>query len=103
MRKRTAPTLRALQPRVGGGHSFSRTNAWRIARPHDSCMPMATSVQVSTLKTATLAWAASHPRVQGVALLGSWPRDEATPKSDVDLLIVIADPSGMADAFTGIP
>ena len=37
-------------------------------------------------------WAASQPGILAVALLGSYARNEATPASDVDLLIIASEP-----------
>jgi Streptomycin adenylyltransferase len=36
-------------------------------------------------------WAAAQPDVKAAALVGSYARDAATPGSDVDLLILVAD------------
>jgi uncharacterized protein len=42
---------------------------------------------------ATAAWAAVRPDVQAVAIVGSWARDEPRMDSDVDVIVVTAEPS----------
>jgi hypothetical protein len=41
---------------------------------------------------AVLAWAASHDAIRAVALVGSRARDAARPDSDIDLVLLVADP-----------
>src|SRR4030095_6881014 len=43
------------------------------------------------------AWAASRPDIVGLALIGSWARRAATPSSDIDLIILAAEPQAFRD------
>jgi hypothetical protein len=47
----------------------------------------------SELISAATAWARGRSDVRGLALVGSHARGEPTPKSDVDLVVVVDDPS----------
>jgi hypothetical protein len=40
---------------------------------------------------SSLGWATAHPRVRGLALVGSWARGEATMASDIDLVVLTDD------------
>jgi hypothetical protein len=42
---------------------------------------------------AITRWAEARPDVEAVALVGSWARGTARPNSDVDVVILCADPS----------
>jgi predicted nucleotidyltransferase len=48
--------------------------------------------QLRPFLTEFCRWTASQPDILAVALLGSYARDEATRASDVDLLIIAAEP-----------
>jgi predicted nucleotidyltransferase len=43
------------------------------------------------------AWAATQDEIDAIALVGSHARGTACPDSDVDLVILTADPSGFLD------
>jgi predicted nucleotidyltransferase len=49
--------------------------------------------RVARLILDVQAWAQKRPDVLGVALVGSYARQAATPESDVDLVIVCQSPS----------
>jgi hypothetical protein len=51
--------------------------------------------RVARLILDVQAWAATHPDILGVALVGSHARQTATPESDVDLVIVCETPSDL--------
>jgi uncharacterized protein len=51
--------------------------------------------RVAQLILDVQAWAATRADVLGVALVGSYARQAATPESDVDLVIVCASPSDL--------
>ena len=46
---------------------------------------------------AVVTWAADHPDVGGIVVVGSWARDAARMDSDVDI-VVLTDVSAHADA-----
>lgn len=48
--------------------------------------------QVEQFLRDFVAWAASQPDIQGVALVGSYARNAATESSDVDLVILARHP-----------
>jgi uncharacterized protein len=48
-------------------------------------------MNVSAFQEMFGRWAAAQPDVKAVALVGSYARDAATPDSDIDLLILVAD------------
>ena len=52
-----------------------------------------TTERIEALLAAVVAWAAERPDVEGVAPVGSRARGRARPDSDVDLVIVAADPA----------
>ena len=49
-------------------------------------------------------WAMARPDVLAVALAGSWARDSAGPGSDVDLVVLTADPEAyLGDGWAAVP
>ena len=48
--------------------------------------------QVNQFLSDFSRWAAKRPDILGVALVGSFARNEATETSDVDLVIIVGDP-----------
>jgi predicted nucleotidyltransferase len=38
------------------------------------------------------AWAATRPDIEAVVIVGSWARGNARPDSDVDLVVIAAQP-----------
>ena len=48
--------------------------------------------QVTSLLNDLTKWAESRPEILGVALIGSYARDEATVDSDVDLVLLTSAP-----------
>jgi len=52
----------------------------------------ARQAQVAALLETVTDWASRRADVQGLALVGSYARDTATPQSDVDLVLLTRDP-----------
>jgi hypothetical protein len=52
-----------------------------------------TPQRVDALLSAVSTWANTQPDVRGVALVGSHARGEAKTTSDVDLVLIVEDPS----------
>jgi hypothetical protein len=52
----------------------------------------ASVLKVDQFLSSFAEWAQGQPDVEAVALVGSWARGTARPDSDVDLVIVAADP-----------
>jgi predicted nucleotidyltransferase len=48
--------------------------------------------QIKDFLDAFTDWAAAQPDITAVALIGSYARGAATDKSDIDLLILVAEP-----------
>jgi predicted nucleotidyltransferase len=53
---------------------------------------MRTTEQIKDFLDAVTDWAAAQPDIKAVALIGSYARGAATDKSDIDLLILVAEP-----------
>jgi len=56
--------------------------------------------QVKVLLNAVIKWAEGNPGILGVALVGSYARDEARADSDIDLVLLASTPKkllGMSD------
>jgi len=53
---------------------------------------------IEQLLDAVAKWAASRNDILGIALIGSWARGAATAASDVDLIILAAQPDVFRDA-----
>ncbi len=49
--------------------------------------------RIERILAAVVAWAAARPDIEAVALVGSWARGTARPDSDVDRVLVVADPA----------
>ena len=49
--------------------------------------------EAQSVQSAATAWAASRSDVVGLALVGSWARDQADMASDVDLVVLTTDPA----------
>ncbi|MGB9861492.1 MAG: type VII toxin-antitoxin system MntA family adenylyltransferase antitoxin [Candidatus Bipolaricaulaceae bacterium] len=48
-----------------------------------------------------LAKLKEHPKVKAVVLFGSWARNEITPLSDIDLAVILDDPTPEDEAEVG--
>jgi hypothetical protein len=48
---------------------------------------------VEVFLQAFVRWAERQWEIEAVALVGSWARGEARPGSDIDLVLVVADPA----------
>jgi predicted nucleotidyltransferase len=48
--------------------------------------------EIDQFLSSIAEWAQGQPDIQAVALVGSWARGTARPDSDIDLVIVVADP-----------
>jgi predicted nucleotidyltransferase len=48
--------------------------------------------EVDALINRSRDWAASRADVRGLALVGSWARDQADHASDVDLILLVDEP-----------
>ncbi len=51
------------------------------------------TAEVGRICSHIAAWAEARPDVIGAALVGSWARGEATPASDVDVVVLVTDPA----------
>jgi predicted nucleotidyltransferase len=60
-------------------------------------MQMKSAEPIRDFLDAFVAWAADQPDVQGVALVGSHARGAAREDSDIDLVILIAQPQNYLD------
>ena len=54
---------------------------------------MVTARRVDAFLASFTDWAAAQPGITAVALVGSWANGTARPDSDVDLVVVAADPT----------
>jgi len=48
---------------------------------------------IQTFLEALLHWSTTQPHIQAILLVGSYARAEATPASDLDLVLITSDPS----------
>ena len=55
-------------------------------------MPGFDKLQVERICRAIATWADRESRIDAVALVGSWARNEAHADSDIDLMILTSDP-----------
>jgi predicted nucleotidyltransferase len=55
------------------------------------------SERAATLLQAAAEWAQVRPDIAGLALVGSYAREAATPDSDVDLVVITSDPARYLD------
>lgn len=53
--------------------------------------------RVNSLLDAAVCWALSDPQLTGVALVGSYARGAARADSDIDLMILVAEPKRYAE------
>ena len=49
-------------------------------------------LEVETIIAAVAAWAKQQPEIYGVALVGSWARNQAHENSDLDLMFLTPNP-----------
>jgi len=58
-------------------------------------LPIALDPKVKGFLTQVTRWATSDPNIEAVALVGSHARGEATPNSDVDLVLLCGNPDSL--------
>ena len=64
---------------------------------------MTSAAEVEQILDAFAAWAPQRPDVLAVGLIGSWARGAAGPGSDIDVVVVSADPERRARRSDGWP